>query len=147
MAYDRQIIFQQAQAAIRDHNLFFIEDVVAFLPCDRATYYRLFQQDCDECDTLKKMQGFPSGTYWKYDKPRKCDLHPTMKPVALVENCLKDGTIKGGIVLDVFGGSGTTIIACERQDRCARLMEIDPHYCDVIIARWEKMTGEKAIKI
>lgn len=86
-------------------------------------------------------------TIWKYDKPRKCDLHPTMKPVALVENCLKDGTIKGGIVLDVFGGSGTTIIACERQDRCARLMEIDPHYCDVIIARWEKMTGEKAIKI
>ena len=86
-------------------------------------------------------------TIWKYDKPRKCDLHPTMKPVALVENCLKDGTIKGDIVLDVFGGSGTTIIACERQDRCARLMEIDPHYCDVIIARWEKMTGEKAIKI
>lgn len=86
-------------------------------------------------------------TIWKYDKPRKCDLHPTMKPVALVENCLKDGTLKGDIVLDVFGGSGTTIIACERQDRCARLMEIDPHYCDVIIARWEKMTGEKAIKI
>ena len=86
-------------------------------------------------------------TIWKYDKPRKCDLHPTMKPVALVENCLKDGTIKGDIVLDVFGGSGTTIIACERQDRCARLIEIDPHYCDVIIARWEKMTGEKAIKI
>lgn len=86
-------------------------------------------------------------TIWKYDKPRKCDLHPTMKPVALVENCLKDGTIKGDVVLDVFGGSGTTIIACERQDRCARLMEIDPHYCDVIIARWEKMTGEKAIKI
>ena len=55
MAYDRQIIFQQAQAAIRDHNLFFIEDVVAFLPCDRATYYRLFPQDCDECDKLKKM--------------------------------------------------------------------------------------------
>lgn len=86
-------------------------------------------------------------TIWKYDKPRKCDLHPTMKPVALVENCLKDGTIKGDIVLDVFGGSGTTIIACERQDRCARLMEIDPHYCDIIIARWEKMKGEKAIKI
>lgn len=86
-------------------------------------------------------------TIWKYDKPRKCDLHPTMKPVALVENCLKDGTIKGDVVLDVFGGSGTTIIACERQDRCARLMEIDPHYCDVIIARWEQMTGEKAIKI
>ena len=55
--------------------------------------------------------------------------------------------MRDDIVLDVFGGSGTTIIACERQDRCARLMEIDPHYCDVIIARWEKMTGEKAIKI
>lgn len=99
----------------------------------------------------KKHHNYRKGQYrttiWKYDKPRKCDLHPTMKPVELVANCLNDATKTGDIVLDVFGGSGTTIIACEQLGRCARLMELDPHYCDVIIARWEKMTGKKAERI
>ena len=99
----------------------------------------------------KKHHNYRKGQYrttiWKYDKPRKCDLHPTMKPVELVANCLNDATKAGDIALDVFGGSGTTIIACEQLGRCARLMELDPHYCDVIIARWEKMTGKKAEKI
>jgi len=74
----------------------------------------------------------------------KCDLHPTMKPVALVANCILDGTKEGDVVLDIFGGSGTTLIAAEQLGRKARLVEIDPHYCDVIIARWEKETGLKA---
>ena len=84
---------------------------------------------------------------WDIDKPRKCDLHPTMKPVELVANCMLDGTKEGDIVLDGFGGSGTTIIAAEQLNRKAYVMELDPHYCDVIIARWEKMTGKQAIKI
>lgn len=99
----------------------------------------------------KKHHNYRKGEYrttiWKYDKPRKCDLHPTMKPVALVANCLMDGSKEGDIILDVFGGSGTTMIACEQLGRKARLMELDPHYCDVIIARWEKMTGNKAEKL
>lgn len=86
-------------------------------------------------------------TIWKYDKPRKCDLHPTMKPVELVANCLMDATREGDTVLDVFGGSGTTLIACEQLNRKCRMMELDPHYCDVIMARWEKLTGRKAVKI
>ena len=86
-------------------------------------------------------------TVWKYDKPRKCDLHPTMKPVELVANCLMDATREGDTVLDVFGGSGTTLIACEQLRRKCRMVELDPHYCDVIIARWEKLTGRKAVKI
>lgn len=86
-------------------------------------------------------------TIWKYDKPRKCDLHPTMKPVELVANCIMDASIEGDIVLDMFGGSGTTIIAAEQLGRRARLMELDPHYCDVIIARWEKLTGKEAVKV
>ena len=86
-------------------------------------------------------------TVWKYDKPRKCDLHPTMKPVELVANCLKDATKEGDVVIDLFGGSGTTMIACEQLGRKARLMEIDPHYCDVIIERWEKLTGKEAVRI
>ena len=84
---------------------------------------------------------------WDIDKPRKCDLHPTMKPVELVANCMLDGSKEGDIVLDVFGGSGTTLIAAEQLGRKARIMEIDPHYCDVIIARWEKLTGRKATKV
>lgn len=99
----------------------------------------------------KKHHNYRKGEYrttiWKYDKPRKCDLHPTMKPVALVANCLMDGTEEGDIVLDVFGGSGTTMIACEQLGRKCRMMELDPHYCDVIIARWEKLTGRKAEKM
>lgn len=82
---------------------------------------------------------------WDYDKPRKCDLHPTMKPVELVANCMKDGTLLGDKVLDLFGGSGTTIIAAEQLGRKCFMMELDPHYCDVIIARWEKLTGKTAI--
>lgn len=99
----------------------------------------------------KKHHNYRKGQYrttiWKYDKPRKCDLHPTMKPVELVANCLNDATKAGDIALDVFGGSGTTMIACEQLGRRARLMELDPHYCDVILARWEKFTGMKAEKI
>lgn len=84
-------------------------------------------------------------TVWQYDKPRKCDIHPTMKPVELVANAILDGTQEGDIVLDAFGGSGTTMIAAEQLNRNARLMELDPHYVDVIIARWESYTGRKAV--
>ena len=84
-------------------------------------------------------------TIWQYDKPRKCDVHPTMKPVELVANAILDGTKEGDIVLDAFGGSGTTMIAAEQLGRKSRLMELDPHYIDVIIARWENFTGKKAV--
>lgn len=84
-------------------------------------------------------------TVWEYDKPRKCDLHPTMKPVALVANAILDGSKTGDNVLDVFGGSGTTLIAAEQTGRNCYMMELDPHYVDVIIDRWEQLTGEKAV--
>ncbi len=86
-------------------------------------------------------------TVLEFDRPRKSAEHPTMKPVALVEYCMGNSSKKGGIVLDMFGGSGTTLIAAEKMGRCARLMELDPIYCDVIIARWEQFTGRKAQKV
>lgn len=86
-------------------------------------------------------------TIWKYNKPLKCNLHPTMKPVELVANCMKDASQSGDIVLDIFGGSGTSIIAAEQLGRKCYMMEIDPKYCDVIINRWETLTGQKAHKI
>lgn len=81
---------------------------------------------------------------WEYNKPVKNDLHPTMKPVELVERAILNSSKSGDIVLDGFGGSGSTLIACEKNNRKARLMELDPRFCDVIVKRWEDYTGKKA---
>ena len=78
------------------------------------------------------------------DKPAASPEHPTMKPIKLFARQISNSSRAGEIVLDTFGGSGTTIMAAEQLNRKARLMEIDPHYCDVIIARWEKFTGQTA---
>ncbi|MBV6413524.1 MAG: DNA methylase N-4 [Xanthomonadales bacterium PRO6] len=83
---------------------------------------------------------------WQIKKPQKNDLHPTMKPVELVERALRNSSRPGDIVLDPFGGSGTTLIAAEKSGRVARLMELDPKYADVIVRRWEDFTGKEAIR-
>ena len=79
------------------------------------------------------------------DKPHASKLHPTMKPVKLVGRFIINSSAAGDVVADIFGGSGTTIIACEQLGRRCRMMELDPHYCDVIIDRWETFTGKKAV--
>ena len=84
-------------------------------------------------------------TVWKFDKPRKCDLHPTMKPIELIAEAMLNSSKEGDVVADFFGGSGSTLIAGEQLGRPCRLMEIDPHYVDVILDRWETLTGEKAV--
>ena len=84
---------------------------------------------------------------WNYNKPRVNDLHPTMKPVELVERAIKNSSKTRDIVLDLFGGSGTTLIACEKNNRQARLMELDPKFVDVIVKRWEDYTGKKAERV
>lgn len=86
-------------------------------------------------------------TVLDFNKPTKNGEHPTMKPVELFARLICNSSKEKDIVLDSFGGSGTTIVACEQLNRKARLMELDPHYCDVIIARWEKLTGKKAFKL
>lgn len=73
-------------------------------------------------------------------------LHPTMKPVALITKAINNNTVLNQSVIDLFGGSGSTLIACEKLDRRCFMMEIDEHYCDVIIKRWEDYTGKKAVK-
>jgi DNA modification methylase len=77
-------------------------------------------------------------------RPKRNDIHPTMKPVELIEYQLLNNTKGADIVLDLFGGSGSTLIAAEKNGRVARLMELDPKYCDVIVKRWEDFTGQKA---
>ena len=84
------------------------------------------------------------GDVWFIDKPTANDLHPTMKPVALVERAINNSSKSRDIILDCFGGSGTTMIACEKTSRSARLIEIEPKYCDVIIRRWQEFTGKQA---
>lgn len=83
-------------------------------------------------------------TILEFDKPARNGEHPTMKPVALFEYQLLNNTKGGDIVLDSFGGSGTTLIAAEKNGRVARLMELDPKYCDVIVTRWQAFTGKHA---
>jgi len=83
-------------------------------------------------------------TILEFKKPKRNDVHPTMKPVELIEYQLLNNTKGQDIVLDLFGGSGSTMIAAEKNGRTARLMELDPKYCDVIVKRWEDFTGQKA---
>jgi len=85
-------------------------------------------------------------TVLEFSKPARNGEHPTMKPVELIEYCMSNSVVPGGLVLDLFGGSGSTLIACEKTGRNARLVELDPKYCDVIVARWEKYTGQKATR-
>lgn len=81
---------------------------------------------------------------WEFDRPHISELHPTMKPVELCGEGIKNSCSTGQIVLDLFGGSGSTLIACEKLDRKCYMMEIDSGYCDVIVKRWEDFTGKKS---
>lgn len=84
-------------------------------------------------------------TVLNFNRPSRSSEHPTMKPVELFEYKIENSTVDGNVVLDTFGGSGTTLIACEKLDRCARLMELDPKYVDVIVNRWQNFTGLSAV--
>jgi DNA modification methylase len=85
------------------------------------------------------------GDVWFVDKPARNDLHPTMKPVVLVERAVRNSSKSRDIVLDPFGGSGSTLIACAKTGRQARLIELDPRYCDVMVRRWQEWSGESAV--
>ena len=84
---------------------------------------------------------------WDFDRPSKSDEHPTMKPIPLVAKAIKNSSKKNNVVLDLFGGSGSTLIACEQLNRKCYMAELDEHYCDVILQRWENFTGKEAVLI
>ncbi len=84
-------------------------------------------------------------TLWTIDKPLFCDLHPTMKPLALVQRALQNSSLSGDYVLDMFGGAGSTLIAAEQSHRHALLVDIAPHYVDVMVRRWQQHTGHAAV--
>lgn len=93
---------------------------------------------------LKQIKEQMPTTIVRHDRPTKSDLHPTMKPVGLVQRMVEWSSMDGWIVLDLFGGSGSTLIACQKANRRARLMELDPKFCDVIVKRYQEFTGKKA---
>ena len=86
------------------------------------------------------------GTVWAFPKPQANDLHPTQKPVALIERAIENSSRAGEIVIDLCAGSGSTLIACEKTGRRGRLMEIDPRYVDVTVERWEQFSGGSAVR-
>ena len=81
---------------------------------------------------------------WQFNRPARSDLHPTTKPVELVERAVLNSSEKGGLCFEPFGGSGSTLIAAEKAGRRANVMELDPKYCDVIVRRWQEFTGKAA---
>jgi len=87
------------------------------------------------------------GDVWRIERPGDSDLHPTMKPLALIERAIENSSQAGDLVLDLFLGSGSTLIAAERTGRVCYGMELEPRYVDVAVLRWEAFTGEKAVKV
>lgn len=108
--------------------------------------------NCEPCMYLHKTGCSPAWygptnekTVWELKKEARNDYHPTQKPVELPERAITNSSKQGDEILDLFGGSGSTLIACEKTGRTARLMELDPKYCDVIVKRWQDFTGKQAI--
>ena len=87
------------------------------------------------------------GDVWNIDRPSESPLHPTMKPLALVERAIANSSRDGDLVLDLFLGSGTTLIAAERTGRVCAGIELDPVYVDVAVARWERFSGQIAVRV
>jgi DNA modification methylase len=83
---------------------------------------------------------------WDVDRSSRNEFHPTQKPVELAARAIANSSATGDVVLDLFGGSGSTLVAAEQSGRSAYLMEIDPAYCDVIVRRWETVSGGQAYK-
>lgn len=97
--------------------------------------------------TKEELKELIQTTILRFDKPLKNTDHPTMKPIPLIERLIRNSSRKREIVLDTFGGSGTTLLASEKLERKCRMVEYDPKYVDVIIERWEQLSGGKAVRL
>ena len=106
-----------------------------------------FMSEGELRDAVKELLSLTETDIIREHKPLKNDLHPTMKPIRLLARLISNSSNSGDVVMDLFGGSGSTMIACQQLGRKAYLMELDPKFCDVIIERWESFTGGKAVLI
>lgn len=121
---------------------------------DKRNLTTVFEDIVQDIDSMKKdemkkllhdLLDTQYTTAWHEDRPTKSELHPTMKPIKLMARSIQNSTKPGENIIDLFGGSGSTLIACEQLGRKCYMMELDPRYCDVIIDRWEQFTGGKAV--
>lgn len=127
-------------------------DVAACIVWDKGSvglgsqHYRPMHEFIFYCKGQSWYGGKGEGDVWRLNRDSTASYeHPTQKPVALIERALVNSTCRGEIVLDPFGGSGSTLMAAERQGRSARLIELDPKYVDVIVGRWQTVSGQKAV--
>ena len=130
--YSSLIIWAKNQPVLNFKDYLYKHEAIVYGWYNKHKFYRNGQQKT---------------SVWDIDKPIKNDLHPTMKPIELIVNAILNSTLENMIVYDCFLGSGSTLIACEHTKRKCYGMEIDEHYCGVIIERWQKYTNKKAIKL
>ena len=114
---------------------------------DYHTQYEPIWYGWKEGSRLHPLEDRKQSDLWEIPRPKISNEHPTMKPIELVSKAIINSSNKGDLVLDLFGGSGSTLIACEQLKRKCFMAELDPHYVDVIIDRWESLTGEKAVLV
>ena len=116
----------------------------------RGNYHRRFEPILYGWKKGRKSSyhgGRSQNDLWEFSRPNSSMEHPTMKPVSILRKAILNSSLSRDIVLDPFGGSGSTLIACEQTGRRCRMIELDPKYCDIIIKRWEQYTGKKAQRI
>ena len=124
---------------------YFIEDrtQTTVIESAKPNYKKMKKEELIK--TIEEMENKVKTTIMNEDKPTVNDLHPTMKPIRLLARQIKNSSRINENVLDLFGGSGSTLIAAEETHRICYMMELDLKYCDVIVKRWESLTGEKAV--
>jgi len=128
-------------------TIIWAKDVLVFSRKDYHTQYEpLWYGWKDDAPRIRKLVDRKQSDLWFFDRPQASAEHPTMKPVGLMEKCIRNSSRIGDVVLEPFAGSGTTLMACERLGRRCAAVELDPGYCDVIVQRWEDKTGRKAVR-
>lgn len=129
------------------HELIWLKQSIVLNRADYNYQHEPFLYGWNKTHKFYGKGKFKNTSVWQIDRPTKSKEHPTMKPVELFAEILNNATKKDDIVLDTFCGSGTSFIACEQLGRICYGLELDPKYCDVIIKRWETLTGEKAVLV
>jgi DNA modification methylase len=129
-------------------TLIWVKDTLVLSRKDYHTQYEpIWYGWNDNASRLASVEDRKQSDIWQIDRPKRSPLHPTTKPVELIERAVENSSRAGDVVLDLFGGSGSTLIGAQTQGRKAYLMELDPRYCDVIVQRWENFTGKKAERV
>lgn len=129
------------------HELIWLKQSIVLNRADYNYQHEPFLYGWNKTHKFYGKGKFKNTSVWQIDRPTKSKEHPTMKPVELFAEILNNATKKDDVVIDTFCGSGTSFIACEQLGRICYGLELDPKYCDVIIKRWETLTGEKAVLI